>query len=368
MKESPNLLALFVSFQEGQAILPGLFDSHGHLIDYSLSLSSANLLGCTSPSEVVERLEAYVLASPAHFSDPQKWIQGLGWDQTKFSPPIFPDFQIFESSKLLKGRRISLKRIDVHALWVSKSVIEELESSGDIPDSIPGGLVLKDSNGKPTGIFVDNAMNLVLEISPKISAQDREKFVDEGIEKLLSFGITNVGDAALDPETYQFLKKKAEMKDLKIRIWGMLDCSNHKDGPFCGIGSSSKATNVELTPKTRMEVNHKTRFTLRAVKLFVDGALGSWGSAMWDDYEDRKGDRGLLLLEEDEVERRVRGWHERGFQVASREYRLSYTSSIWTKVVLRRCRMLLVTDLSVLLSKPRCDRRQSQFNPSFRLL
>lgn len=286
-----------------------------------------------------------------HLEDPNKWIQGLGWDQTKFNPPIFPTADLFESSEILKGRKIVLKRIDVHALWVSKSVIQEVEDSlptGKLPKEVEGGLILKDQDGKPTGIFIDNAMNLIIDVQPRLSLEEKEQYLSDSIEELLSFGITNVGDAALEPETYQILKKKDKENRMKIRVWGMLDCSTHEQGPFCGIKSpkegqreekakwwksskqasqsdplSHSSDQVELTPELHSEINHGTKFTLRAIKLFVDGALGSWGSAMWEDYDDRKGERGLMLMNETEVERRIRGWHERGFQVASREYLVS---------------------------------------------
>jgi hypothetical protein len=119
----------------GQTLLPGFQDAHGHILDYGWSRSVANLVGTTSVDDVIERLESYVRSDPklmAFVADnnieknvkDKPWIEGLGWDQTKWSPPIFPTAADLSRSVLLRKFPIMLRRIDVHALWLSEVGLE----------------------------------------------------------------------------------------------------------------------------------------------------------------------------------------------------------------------------------------------------
>ncbi len=332
----------------GQALYPGFHDAHGHVLELGWSLGAAQVNGCESVGCIVQRLEAYVVAlerqqdgSGGAQEGTDEWIEGLGWDQSKWSPPIFPTAADFEQSAILRGRKIVLRRVDVHALWVSQAVLDLLTADGKLPPSpqggggggasseedwkVDGGIIVRDPQGRPTGIFVDKAMELVYSSQPAWTDSDRAAYLHAASQKLLSVGITNVGDAAVDPDSIDFFARQDAKGRLPLRLYAMMDCSagkalhtRCKEGTpllpapeSSGEGSAGRGTG---------------RFTARAVKLFADGALGSWGSAMWEPYEDNPGETGLLLIQEKEIEPTIERWMKRGFQVATRECSLSPAS------------------------------------------
>lgn len=147
-------------------LTPGLVDSHAHTLLYG-HVQRLPLVGASSIQSVIHRLEEYVVANQEKV-DAGEWIEGMGWDQniwpTKKSTDgrqrhEFPTASDFEASTLLRGKAIALKRIDVHAEWVSPKVLEMM---GPLPDSVEGGQILRDENGKPTGVFVSTMQILIV--------------------------------------------------------------------------------------------------------------------------------------------------------------------------------------------------------------
>ncbi|PWY98913.1 hypothetical protein BCV70DRAFT_192949 [Testicularia cyperi] len=317
MSQDPRIVHL----QPGQTLFPGFQDAHGHILDYGWSLKVVDLVGARSVDEVVRRLEAYVRRDPrlSAFANGEStanvpWLEGLGWDQTKWSPPIFPTAKDLSKSPVLRNFPISLRRVDVHALWLSEKALA-LVSEGAVgfPKSpaedhrIDGGLVLRDDAGNPTGILIDHAMNLAYQVIPSWTDEQRQIFLDAAAEGLLRAGITAVGDAATDLQAAAFYKRLDDQGKLPFRIYSLLACPPEQR--LC-------AHRIAKVRPTRSRDGHG-RFTLRAVKLFNDGALGSWGSAMWEDYADKPGERGLLLIREEELKSVVSYWLERGWQVGT---------------------------------------------------
>lgn len=128
-------------------------DAHGHVLEYGY-YAQLPLLSSKSPSEVVQRVEQF-LAHEGKDLPAGSWIEGMGWDQNLFPSNSFPTADDLESSPALRGKKICLARVDVHAEWVSKAVLEELESRpGGLPASVEGGLIVRDDGGNPTGVFV----------------------------------------------------------------------------------------------------------------------------------------------------------------------------------------------------------------------
>ncbi|EPQ30943.1 uncharacterized protein PFL1_01841 [Pseudozyma flocculosa PF-1] len=312
--------------RHGQTLYPGFQDAHGHVLDYGWSRTVVDLVGSTSKHQVVQRIEDFVRKSPellAYALSPTsdhrpgdadadvRWIEGLGWDQTKWPDPVFPTAADLSSSPLLRKFAISLRRIDVHAIWLSQVALDLVENQAKgFPRSpaddhrIEGGLVVRDAAGRPTGVLIDNAMNLAYQVIPKWTFEQRKRYLDAAADGLLRAGITAVGDAATDLDAVDFYKKMDEQGSMPLRIYSFLACP--PDERRCAHRVQ------QVLPATPT-----SRFTLRAVKLFADGALGSWGSAMWQDYSDNPGERGLLLIREQEVEPLIRYWMERGWQVGT---------------------------------------------------
>ncbi|TKY85932.1 hypothetical protein EX895_004757 [Sporisorium graminicola] len=317
----------------GQTLFPGFHDAHGHILDYGWSRTVANLVGSTSIQDVIDRLEAYVRSKPhllafaladEHSSAAANtlsipWIEGIGWDQTKWTPSEFPSAADLSRSTLLRRFPIVLRRVDVHALWLNELGIEMvMRGAKGFPSSpkedhkVEGGLVVRDAHGEPTGILVDNAMNFAYQVVPAWTDDQRKVFLEAATEGLVRVGITAVGDAATDLTAAAFYKRMGAEGQLRFRIYSMLACP--PDERRCAHRAE------QIIPETSTRISGAAvhnMFTLRAVKLFNDGALGSWGSAMWDDYSDKPGERGLLLIPEQELPSLVEYWMERGWQVCT---------------------------------------------------
>ncbi|KAF9054163.1 amidohydrolase family-domain-containing protein [Panaeolus papilionaceus] len=282
--------------REGSSIVPGLTDAHAHIVEngYMLQLP---LMGCQSVQEVVDRIKAYILSHPDVQNDKSKWIGGMGWDQTKWESKQFPTAADLDRDPLLQGRLIALSRVDGHARWVSPAVLEHM---GELPEEVDGGLIVRDSDGKPTGVFVDNAMELIN--MPPWSEERVQEFFELTIKQALSYGLTSIHDADTKLDHIHFFKKMAEQGKLPNRVY------------MLGNIASDEYWGDQLP---RM-INHGKhgRLNLRGIKLYSDGALGSWGAALLEPYSDDPSTSGLLLSNPETIEKLVRQFWKDGWQTA----------------------------------------------------
>lgn len=201
---------------------------------------------------------------------------------------------------MLKDIPIVLMRIDVHAAWVSPAVLEAI---GEIPmEDVDGGQVVRDAEGRPTGVFVDNAIRAyVTPLQPPWTDANRESFLRTVSNDALRLGMTGIHDAGLSPTDIDFFRRTALAGKLPLRYYTMLLCANQTE--YCGA-------EVE-----RAEGLGDGRWTLRSVKLFGDGALGSRGAALLEDYSDQKDWKGFLLTPEEAWNANVKQWYDNGWQV-----------------------------------------------------
>ncbi|KAM0747777.1 hypothetical protein T439DRAFT_317218 [Meredithblackwellia eburnea MCA 4105] len=282
-----------------QMMLPGLIDAHAHILQYGESVSSVDLVGSQSIDDVVKRIADFIEADPILRDDKSRFVLGLGWDQSKWEGGEFPTADDLDRDPRLQGRPIYLKRIDVHALWVSNSILSMI---GELPPSYPtpGGLIVRKPNGEPSGIFVDNAQTLVLAVVPPWTDADRLKYLTTTARAMLDSGLTSVHDASLTLEDIRFLKQIDQEGRLPIRIYGLVSCEPLNS--YCG---------------DQVERYDGDRFTVRGVKLFTDGALGSWGAAMHEPYSDNPKETGILISDEAVFAPLIKKWMDKGFQVCS---------------------------------------------------
>lgn len=260
----------------GHTLTPGFIDAHAHPLEYGRT-RHLQLLGSKSIAEVVARTEAYVKGrGKTSFGN---WVVGQAWDQE-----LWPEKQYATAADLdtpaLKGLSIVLYRTDLHAVWVSPSVLEAI---GPIPEGDPeGGHVVRDADGRPTGVFLDNAIReFVGKVMPPMTDALREEDLNVAMRDALSLGLVGIHDAGLVPEDLAFFRRMAEEGKLKLRFYTMLLCPQRDT--YCG-------DQVE-----RVTGMQDGRWTLQSVKLFGDGALGSRGAALLDDYSDMPGWKGFLL-------------------------------------------------------------------------
>ncbi|EDR09659.1 uncharacterized protein LACBIDRAFT_318953 [Laccaria bicolor S238N-H82] len=245
--------------------------------------------------DVVDRVKQYIQTHPDVYHNTSRWIEGMGWDQTKWPERLFPTASDLDQDPLLKGRLISLSRIDGHARWVSPAVLELMN---DLPKEVEGGQIVRGEQGKPTGIFVDNAMNLIP--IPHWTERQISDFFDSTIKEALSRGLTSIHDADSKLDHLAFFKKMAERGKLPNRIYAM---GNVPSDEYWG----------DQIPRLINYGKHR-RLNVRGVKLYADGALGSWGAALLEPYSDNPSTSGLMLSSPETLGKLVQQFWRDGWQ------------------------------------------------------
>lgn len=181
-------------------------------------------------------------------------------------------------------RPVYLTRIDGHAGWANSKAMEIAGIDKEMPDP-EGGEILRDDEGNPTGVFVDRAKDLITDVIPPPPDADRQQAFELAQDACLRAGITSVHDAGVDAGQIELYQQALARQDLRLRLYLMLD------GRDAGLLTRFFFHKPELSPW----------LTIRAVKLVADGALGSRGAALLEDYADRPEWRGLAILTEEEV-------------------------------------------------------------------
>ncbi len=271
-------------------VVPGLVDAHAHLAGLGLSLTVARLEGTRSVDEAVQRL-----AQAPATSFQGDWLIGKGWDQNGWPGGGFPGRA--ELDARFPTTPVYLTRVDHHAAWVNGEALRRAGITRDTPDPA-GGRILRDAAGEPTGVLVDNAMELVVPRVPPPTDEQLEARLSAALERCAQVGLTGVHDAGMDLRTFRLLQRWDMMGRLPVRVYAMAD----------GQGDARR-TYLELgTFGGRL-------LEMKSVKFLLDGALGSRGAALHTAYSDAPGETGLLLMEPEELEARTRAFMERGFQV-----------------------------------------------------
>ncbi len=268
----------------GRTVLPGLIDSHGHLYGLAVSYTRADLAGTTSKVDVLKRLREFEADLPEG-----EWLLGRGWDQNDWPEPVFPGRA--ELDRVFPDRPVWLRRIDGHAAWANSVAMAQADTdlAGDWQPE--GGFIHRDENGQPTGIFIDRAMALVERAVPEPSAELVGAALDLATRNLLSLGLTGVHDPGVDRGVIELYRRKISDGALPVRVYAMADGMNETTRWLCENGPVDDPSG---------------RLVMRSVKLYADGALGSRGAALLEDYSDEPGNRGLMFISADELEGALR--------------------------------------------------------------
>ncbi|QDP01900.1 amidohydrolase [Thalassotalea sp. PS06] len=277
---------------EGQVMLPGLIDAHGHVLGYGLSLMRVDLMGSPSEQDSVQRVIDFAKKNPD-----SKWIQGRGWNQVQWPSNEFPTASSLD--KAFPDTPVVLSRVDGHALWVNSKALE-LAGINSETKEIDGGQIIRGENNQPTGVLVDNAMDLVFEKIPALTQEDMETALIKSMKDLASQGLTSVHDAGIRADNitaYQSLVKKQAMP---IRVNAMVDVTDPGWKDILAQGN-------QLSDDKMLQIN--------SVKISADGALGSRGAALIEDYSDMPNHRGLLLHENKALNDIINHAMQSGFQV-----------------------------------------------------
>jgi predicted amidohydrolase YtcJ len=262
---------------DGKTLLPGLIDAHGHVIGLGNNLSQLDMRGAKSVDEITAKLSEFAKGK-------EGWIIGRGWNQELWSNTRFPTAA--DLDKVVNDRPVILSRVDSHAIWVNSKALELANINADTL-SPTGGEIIKDEFGKPTGIFIDKAETLVTQHMPATSAQSVSNALDAAGKHLLSLGITSTHDAGIDKTTWQVYKQRAELGTLPLRIVAML---------------SAASPDLNMMLKAGRYQDAHDFLSIRSVKIYADGALGSRGAALIDEYADRANHFGLMLETQEKLE------------------------------------------------------------------
>ncbi len=272
---------------KGKFVYPGFIDPHSHFIGYGRELTNANLVGCTSVEDMLKRVTVH------HSKYERNWVLGRGWDQNLWPIKEFPNKHLLD--KAFPANPVLLIRVDGHAA-VANSVALKMANITAKTKVFGGSVEVK--NGQPTGIIIDNAIDLVRRIIPPLTTQDNIDALLNAQEKVFEVGLTSVSEAGLDASTIYLMDSMQGSGKLNVRIYAML---NPTEANFEAFMYSRKLKTDYLN--------------VRSVKLFADGALGSRGAKLLKPYSDNTTNYGILLETPEFLEKVSRKAHKFGYQV-----------------------------------------------------
>ena len=253
--------------------VPGLIDAHGHMESLGATHEQLDLRGVASLEEVERRVKERAAGTA-----PGSWITGRNWDQSLWPGAAFPTAAVLD--RAAPGRPVWLKRVDGHAGWASSEAIRLAKVTKDTK-APPSGQIIRDSAGNPTGVFIDGAMNLVGRAVPAPGKDDIKRRLLAAQQIVLEHGLTAVHDAGISQTIADAYRELDREGKLIVRVYGM-----------ASLPSGGEVAFVGRRPPVSLE---KARFVLRAVKLFMDGAMGSRGALLFEPYHDDPHNSGLTL-------------------------------------------------------------------------
>jgi predicted amidohydrolase YtcJ len=276
----------------GATVLPGLQDAHAHFTGLGASLQMLDLRDTASYDEVIalvrERVEA---------ARPGEWIVGRSWDQNRWPVKAWPTRGPLDEAA--PRNPVYLTRVDGHAALVNSAALElgGVTAGTEDPD---GGRIIREADGRPAGVLVDRAMGLVSSRIPPVSDAQLEEQILLADAETRRLGLTMVHDAGADERTVAAYRRLSEAGRLHTRLYVMLRMPLPRLEPFFAKGPDTGGRDPKVI--------------VRAIKISMDGALGSRGAAMLEPYSDEPGTRGLLVTSPDDTLAMTRAAAKAGFQ------------------------------------------------------
>ncbi|NWJ39358.1 MAG: amidohydrolase [Geothrix sp.] len=256
----------------GGTLLPGLIEGHAHVGGLGALGWKVDLVGLDSLPETLGRIREWAAAHP------EGWLQGRGWDQNRWPAKGFP--RALDLDALIGGRPVCLQRVDGHAVWVNTAALAIAGIGPDTPDP-QGGRILKDAYGRPNGILLDAAMDLVTKHIPAPTDAEVEARLRAGLLALRADGFTAVADMGVDGRELAAYRRLAEAGTLPIRV-------------FAYLAHDHDLMLRELRPGKHKPLSF---FQVQGVKFYLDGALGSRGARLLAPYADEPATKGLWVTD-----------------------------------------------------------------------
>ncbi len=266
---------------QGAFLMPGFIEGHGHFSSVGKNLLHLDLLDTRNWEEIVDSVKMRVQKAK-----PGEWIVGRGWHQEKWDTPVQPNVNGYPYNDLLNevspNNPVLLYHASGHCLLANKMAMENSHLTPETPDPV-GGRIVRDASGVALGVFEENAMNIIAggydEYQSFKNDDERKAEWNEAIAAVqkhcLQYGITTFEDAGSTLEEIKWYNAMAKTDSLELRLWVMI----HQ--PLEEIKG-----HIEGFPILR---SGPDMFTCRAIKAYIDGALGSYGAWMLKPYDDKPG-------------------------------------------------------------------------------
>jgi hypothetical protein len=264
---------------QGHTVVPGLTDSHNHLIGVGQREMTLNLEGTSSLEDFLAKVKARV-----DRAKPGEWITGRGWIETFWKPPVFPTRQ--DLDRVAPDNPILLRRADGHGAVVNSAALKVAGIDRNSPNPF-GGEISKDKTGEPNGMLLDSAQGLVTKHIPATTEADIEQAVLLGVKREIELGWCQVQDAGGSYDEVALYRKLYEAGKIKLRIYKAVYGPTKDSQRLLREGASVGANDNHLT--------------VRTIKVVLDGALGSRGAALLEPYSDKPDTSGFLTQKEEEL-------------------------------------------------------------------
>lgn len=271
----------------GKPVYPGFIDAHAHFFGYGSALQHANLRDAKSWMEILARLQNFAKTHP------DGWLLGRGWDQNLWTLKEFPTKE--QLDRLFPDRPVYLTRIDGHAAIVNQKALDI--AGFHVNSKIEGGDFIQ-QNGKLTGVLIDNAKDKMSAFIPAPGQKQVEQIFTEAERNCLAVGLTGLVDAGLDYDLVEDIDRMQHSGQLRMRLNVML---------------SDSQKNIDwLIKKGKIR---KERLSVTGFKFYGDGALGSRGACLLEDYADKPHHRGFLLSDASHFRQMAKIMYEHDFQM-----------------------------------------------------
>jgi len=263
----------------GATALPGMTDAHHHLEGVGFREMTLNLEGITNLQDFLVKVKTRV-----DQAKPGEWVSGRGWIETFWQPPVFPTR--WDLDKVAPNNPVILQRADGHGTVVNSAALKIAGITRDTPAPF-GGEISKDKSGEPNGMLLDAARGLVAHHIPPTSPAEAERAVVLGVQRDVSLGWTQVQNPGGDYRDIAIYRKLFEDGKIKLRIYKVLSAPGPEaqrllsEGPIIGA--------------------YGNRLTVRALKFYADGSLGSRSAALLEPYSDAPDTSGFLTVKEEDL-------------------------------------------------------------------
>ena len=261
---------------QGASLYPGFTDAHAHLLGVGMRELTLNLEGTASVAELVAIVEASVNSAAAG-----ETVYGRGWIETGWPEGRMPTRD--DLDPVSGANPVVLERADGHAVVVNSAALDAVGVDEEAADP-DGGKIERDENGRATGILIDNAIAL---IAPLIDAPDEAKKREayaKASDVYAAYGWTGMHNMSVAPDDIGLIETLSDDGAIDIRVYNSIDKSG-----------------VDMLVATGPRQSANDRIVTRAIKFYVDGALGSRGAALLAPYSDRPDTTGLLVMNHDEA-------------------------------------------------------------------